>query len=273
MAQKIPVKKAIATILGSVVIFSLLPTIVVVALKMHHHRKQTDPRYKITRLVQTGPVKEAIKSEHIEEMLGLSIDQPTYLSGLNLQKAKEHLMNYGVFEEVELALEPPNTLVVDYKMREPIAYIIDYENLVIDQHGAIFPLTPYFTPKILPKIYLGSRLFPLCYGVELKDEKLKVAFEILNFFSTIPSKSQKLTRIDVSQLRAPTQGQQEIIVHLYEILGKHHYERYLRLSISNYIEELEHYLNLKQMSMGADLIIDLRLLPHAYLTLVEEARQ
>lgn len=272
MPRKIPLKKALGYILFSVAIVSLLPTLVVVGLRLRHKQKCHDPSLQITQLVQTGPVKEAVKSTHLEEMLGLSCDQPVFLYDFNLAHAKEKLLSYGIFKEVSLSLEPPNSLLVDYKMREPVAYLADYDNLVIDDNQVIFPLSPYYTPKILPKIYLGSRLDPLTYGARLEDEKLTVAFEILDFFSKIGAKSQKIHQVDVSKLRASTLGQQEIVVHLYEMLGKQNYERFLRLSISNYLEELEHYLNLKQMSMGADLVVDLRLLPNAYLTLVEEVK-
>lgn len=270
MHKRLKFTEAFWVICLSVVICSGIPTLITLGVRYHLNSKRENEKFIIQTLVQTGPIKEALKSEHIEELLSLSIDCPKNIYSFNLKEATQKLLSSGVIKEANLAIEFPDTLVVDYIAREPIAYISDYQNLVVDQFGAFFPLTPFYTPKILPNIYLGIRFSQLQYGNVVEDEKLKVALEVLQYFQKHNFSKQRIKTIDVSQLRANSVGRQEIVVHLFEELGKKNYQRYLRLSPINYLAELDHYISLKQMSMAEDFIVDLRLLPNAYLTPVKK---
>lgn len=267
--NKLPLSRAITYIVVSVAVCSGVPAFIKKSYQLRNQQISKNPLYFITNIAQTGPVKEAIKTEHLAELLGLSVDKPQNLFAFDLSAGEKRLFQSGVIKQARLSKEPPNTLVVDYVVREPLAYIADYSNLVIDEEGTTFPLTPYFTPKILPSIYLGIKIIPLSYG-KLADEKFKIALDILEFFKKLDLKKVTLQKIDVSNIRANTIGKQEIIVVLTEELGGERFARYLRLTPENYIEEIEHYLNLKQMGMSGDLIIDLRLLPNAYLTQLDE---
>ncbi len=268
--NKLPLSKALFYIFLSVMVISGVPTFIWSSYRYHQKERNNNPKFALTNFVQTGPIKEALKSEHLEELLGLSLDRPQNLFAFDLDKAKAKLLQSGVIKDATLSIEQPNTLVIDYTAREPMAYISDYTNLVVDQDGTLFPLAPYYTPKLLPKIYLGIKMEHIAYG-KLEDEKFQVAKGILTFFKKLDMKSQTVQKIDVSGIRAESIGKQEIVVMLTEELGKKRYLRYLRLSPESYLDEIEHYLTLKQMSMPEDLIIDLRLLPNAYLMPVSEA--
>lgn len=270
MQKRLKFAEALWTIALSIILFSGIPAGIIFGFRYHQKSRRENNQFVISKLVQTGPVKEALKSEHLEELLALSIDHPKNIYSFDLKEARQRLLNSGVIEEAHLFIEFPDTLVVDYIAREPIAYISDYQNLVVDRHGTFFPLTPFYTPKILPNIYLGMKLSQLNYGTQIGDEKLKVALEIFQYFQERNFSKQKIKTIDVSQFRANSLGKQEIVVHLFEELGKKDYQRYLRLSPTNYLEELDHYISLKQMSMVEDFIVDLRLLPNAYLTPIKE---
>lgn len=139
---------------------------------------------------------------------------------------------------------------------------------MVDQERVLFPLAPYFTPKVLPEIYLGIKIEPFKYG-KLCDEKLELALKILNLFEQYSIKGLTIKKIDVSKLRVESLGQQEIVITLIEELGKKNYLRFLRLSCDHYQEELEHFFSLKQMSLPKDFTIDLRLLPNAYLNYLD----
>ena len=267
--DKLPLSKALFYIALSIVVCSLLPALIVGQHTYYQKQKTKNTKYRIAKLVQTGPVKEALKSEHLEELLGLCTDSPVNLYSFDLEKGRKNLLDSGVIKQASLSVEEPNSLVVDYTVREPMAYISDYSNLVVDEQGALFPLLPYFTPKLLPQVYLGVEINPMAYGL-VSDKKFEVAKEIFLYFEKLNIKRQTLLKVDVSNLRAQHLGGQEIIVTLSEKLGKKNYKRYLRLSCDNYLEEIEHYLNLKQMAVADDLVVDLRLLPNAYLSRVSE---
>lgn len=268
--NKLPLSKAFFYIALSTLIFSGVPAFIWNSYCFRQKERAKNPKYIITELAQTGPVKEALKSEHLEEILGLSINNSQNIFTFDLKEAEDRLINSGVIKKASVSIEEPSTVLVEYSAREPVAYVADYTNLVMDSEGALFPLVPYYTPKLLPKIYFGIKIEPIAYG-KLEDEKLKVAQNILSFFEKLNLSSQTIQNIDVSNLRADSVGKQEVIVVLTEELGRKNYTRYLRLTCDNYLEEIEHYLSLKQMSMPDDLIIDLRLLPCAYITPVSEA--
>lgn len=270
LTNKIPISKAYTYIALSILIFSVLPTLLVIHYKHLQEKEKSNPKHTITQLIQTGPVCAALKSEHLEELLGLSTDHPINLFTYDLKQGEEKLLQSGVIEKAQLFIDPPNGLGVDYVVREPLAYISDYSNLVIDQKGFLFPLTPYFTPKRLPEIYLGIRIEPFTYG-ELSDSKWDTAKKILLYFKSLNIKGLTISKIDVSKLRADSMGKREIVITLIDQLGGKNYLRYLRLSSEKYIEEINHFLSLKQLTLTEDLIVDLRLLPNAYLMPVSEA--
>ncbi len=219
-------------------------------------------------MIQTGPVKEALKSEHLEELLDICFDQPQNLYSYSTLEGEKKLIQSALIKEVKLTKEYPNSLIIDYTTREPIAYLSDYENLVVDQDGVLFPLSPFFTPKVLPEVYLGIKIEPFKYG-KLCDEKLELALKILNLFEQYHIKGLTIKKIDISKLRVESLGQQEIVITLIEELGKKNYLRFLRLTHDHYPEELEHFFSLKQMSLPQDFTIDLRLLPNAYLNYLD----
>lgn len=268
--NKLPFSKACLYIALSIFIFSALPTLFTIHYHHLQEKEKSNPKHNIAQIIQTGPVCSAIKSEHLEELLGLSTDQPINLFTYDLKKGEERLLKSAVIEKAKLFIEAPNSLGVDYVAREPIACIGDYSNLVIDQKGFLFPLTPYYTPKRLPQIYLGIQIKPFAYG-ELCDLKWDVAKNILLYLKELNIKGLSISKIDVSKIRADSMGKREIVLTLLDQLGGKNYIRYLRLSSENYIEEIDHFLSLKQLTLADDLIVDLRLLPNAYLMPVSEA--
>lgn len=225
--------------------------------------------YNIRTIVQKGPVKEALKTVHLCELLQLSRDHPSNLISFDLRRGEELLLSSGVISSAHLSKKMPDCLEVDYSIREPVAFLADYSNTVLDENGVIFSLQPYLTPKILPKLYLGIQIEPFVFG-RIKDKKMKVALKVLKLLSQFnQNKSIFLDQIDVSNITASSMGQQEIVVSFFETLGEESYIRYLRLSKDNYEEEFLHFLNLKAMNLPKNLVVDMRLFPNAYLTTLE----
>ncbi len=267
--NKISLRLAFTYIGLSILIFCGIPFLYVRAGEKRQQMSHNSAAYEIQYLAQTGPVKEALKTAHLEELLQLSSDNPHNLFAYSLTDGENLLMQSVLFEKVKLIREPENTLLVDYVARDPVAYLSDYLNLVIDNNGVVFPLLPYYTPKVLPKVYLGIQIEPFESG-QLEDSKWDVAKEILRFFQSIKNKDLKLEKIDTSLIRAQSLGKREIIVVVHETFGEKQYQHFLRLNSDDYIQGIEHYLTLKKLSLSQDLVIDLRLLPDAYLTPIEE---
>lgn len=238
---------------------------------------------KIAALIQTGPQKEALKTDCLAEWLGLSADCPTEAASFDLKEAAIRLRQCPLIASVDLKLlkigsvtgeneadiqavrlNQDQALYVDYTVRQPIAWLSDYENVVLDREGALFPFKPFFSPKHLPEIYLGLAPFgeasvedkPVAeWHHPLSGKHWILALEMLTLL-TSPKLQELFTvkRIDVSQAYASSYGQREIVVVLEDkvvisrIYKENHYffSKILRLSVKNYASELGNYLKLRE---------------------------
>ncbi|MBF5059190.1 cell division protein FtsQ/DivIB [Candidatus Neptunochlamydia vexilliferae] len=189
----------------------------------------------ITTIVQTGPLKEGLKTDHLAEILHLSIDKPRSITP---EAAEKLLLKHPLIKKVAVSLLNPQTLYIDYTLRSPLFTLIDYENRAVDEEGKVFPIRPYLTPKNLPELSLGeSDLYPL-------------ALELLDLLGT------EVERIDLSRAKDPSLGKREVVV----VLSKGHT---LRLTPRNYHEELERY---DALELEEGVVIDLRVPKLAYIT-------
>ncbi len=235
--------------------------------KQYLHKEQhqvRDPNLLIRTIVQTGPQKEALKTDYLAELLGLSSDRPPHAHVFNLKLAEERLLKSPLIARAQVKLIPPSTLYIDYTIRQPIARLEDFENVVIDKEGYVFPFKSFFSPKNLPQIYLGLNAFGLAsvdpdrptaqWGTPLTGKYLHLAFEILTLTSE-PKVAElfSIKRIDVSNAFAESYGTREIIVitedlQIRNIEGREvhfHFPRLLRLSTKHYAQELGNYLKLR----------------------------
>lgn len=207
----------------------------------------------IQTIVQTGPQKEALTTTYLSELLGLSQDHPLKVEEIDLKKAEQKLRSSPVIKEAEVKILKLGALYIDYTVRVPAAMLYDFENMAIDEEGVVFPLTPFFSPKNLPEIYLGLSFSEM--KRHLEGAKIELAFEILKLVSEpIVKDFIHLRRIDVSKAFEKSYGQQEVVLILEdEILSKtegkeiHYFlPQYLRLTRKNFAKELGNYLKLRE---------------------------
>ena len=261
---QLPLTQSLAWIIGSV-LFITAPSYA--GLKYYLKRQQqmrTDPQYIIRSIVQTGPQKGALKTDVLAEILGLSADRPSHLLRFDLERAKQQLLNFPVIARAEIKLIKPSTIYIDYTVRQPIAWIEDFENMVIDKEGYPFPLAPFFTPKNLPALYFGAAPFGtfsidsdrpvIQWGEPIGGKHFEIAQQILSIVTD--SKVEDLfnvKRIDVSNAFAESYGTREIVLMtedtvLHPVRGKPTpfiFPRVLRLSTKNFAQELGNYLQLR----------------------------
>ncbi|MCH9634190.1 MAG: Cell division protein FtsQ [Chlamydiae bacterium] len=269
LSKKVKPLYAFLSIFASILVFSGLPLLFINLRNEKKSLYKIQKRYQIKEIIQKGPVKEALKTVYLSEILDLSIDHPQNLFAFDTKRAEQLLLSTGVISSARVTKIKPNTIEVDYEVREPIAYLGDYTNTVMDSEGVIFPLTPYYTPKVLITIYLGIKIDPFTYG-KIEHEKMELALKIYQLIARLNlHKGVFIDQIDLSKLSSESLGKQEIVLTLYETLGGESYIRYIRLSKNNYEEELMNFLDLKAMNLPKNLVVDLRMLPNAYLTPLE----
>ncbi|HSX26025.1 MAG TPA: hypothetical protein VLE89_03355 [Chlamydiales bacterium] len=231
----------------------------------HHHQQLTDPKYQIVAILQTGPEKEALKTSYLAELLSLSSDIPLSLYALDIKKAEQKLLASPLIAQAKLKRIPPSTLYIEYEVRKPIAWLADYCNTAIDRDGFLFPVTPFFSPKKLPEIYLGLPPFGSLedpsgrkggqWLTPVKNRYLNLALEILQFLEGSSWKEGlRVKRIDVSNAFATSLGGREIVLFTEEeITFKQNdqemvcvFPKILRLAPKEYTQQLGNFFALRK---------------------------
>jgi cell division septal protein FtsQ len=100
--------------------------------------------------VQTGPQKEILTTTYLAELINIAADPPTPIAYFNPQLAEKRLLASPVIKEAKVELIEPDTIYIDYTVRQPWALLRDFENTAIDEFGYPFPISPFSPPKNLP---------------------------------------------------------------------------------------------------------------------------
>ena len=217
---------------------------------MLHHR------YKIDTVIQTGLVKEGLPTLYLEELLGLSCDEPINYFTFDESEAERRLEISPLIEKALVRKVKPNAIYIDYEVRRPVALLVDFANVAIDTRGYTFPLMPYLSPSKFPEIYLGIKELP----EQIKTENFQLALDVLQSIEWLNIPMQHCKRVDVSSAYHLSCGKKEIVVVL-DALGREHF---LRLETANYQSGLEKYLVMKMQTgdtneLSGDKVIDLRI--------------
>lgn len=285
--KKIPFKKALGWILLSTLIFS--GSVILGYLYFQHVKENhaNNDAFNIIAIIQASSHHEALNTAYLAELLDLSIDKPTNLYKFNSKEAKRKLLSSPFIEQVELKKVRPGTLYINYEMRHPVAFLSDYTNTAIDSKGVLLPFSPFFTPKVLPEIYLGISLnlekTAEGNGENVNQSQMDLALNCLQYLSQYCCPPNvMIKRIDVSQAFAPSYGLRQIVITMEETVEQkqnnknvlHILPRILRLSTKEYKQGLANYSMLREHLVKEDrlpsetsvvkavpLFIDLRL-PH-----------
>lgn len=231
------------------------------------YRLRTDPQFTIKKLIHSTPSKEKLRTEYLAELLGLSVDAPQSLIDFDVAKAAKRLTESPVIKKAHVRKRGDDSLVVRYEMRTPIARFGNVFNGGIDEEGVIFPLSPFFTPKKLPEIYISAHA--IAFGKHLPSQEWTIAKTLLQAINDDPSiYDLQVEHIDVSTFKAPSLGKRSIAIVIKNPNSKH----YVRLHHKTYLESLANYIELRKELLFQERdgdsfeekIIDMRIANYAY---------
>lgn len=269
-AVRLPLTHALAWIVASTLLISG-SSFALFKRYLKQQVRSNDPALALRSIIQTGPQKEALKTEYLAELIGISADRPYNAKRFNCKTAQKRLLSSPLIARAEVKIIKPNSLYIDYTIRQPAAWLEDFENVVVDKEGHPFPFSPFFAPKNLPSIYLGLAApgmpavdpdrAPIRWGVPLQGKYFALARDILSIV-TDPQVSDlfSVKRIDVSNAFAESSGIREIVVVVEDVLFERSQgkdieitlPRILRLSNKNYPQELGNYLKLRQQLLAEE---------------------
>ena len=175
----------------------------------------------------------------------------------NPKRAQERLDSCPLIASSQFKVVPPDAVFVDYTVRQPIAFLEDFENVAIDKEGYPFPFAPFFSPKNLPSVYLGvhdaaveGERPQVQWNTPLFGKSFAQGDALLKIVTAPEYRPQfHVRRIDVSNAFAESYGTRAIVLLTEDFLiqGQTDYilPRILRLSTKNYAQELANYLQLR----------------------------
>lgn len=168
-------------------------------------RKTSDANYTIVSIVQGSLNGHRLKTEFLMDLLEISPHNPVNLYRFNRREAEKKMLASPLIKSGSIKKIFPGTLYILYEMREPIAYLSDHSNRVIDSEGYVFPFHPFYTPKRLPKIYFGSKEKEDLAGCCLKDDsRFAMSLCMIKGCERLHRHHLFLTQLDLS--KAKTEG-------------------------------------------------------------------
>lgn len=213
---------------------------------------QQDTKYNVIALTQSSQPREGLKTVYLAQLLGLSVDQPTNIYRFSIENGEKKLLSSSLIKEAKIKKILPGTLYIEYVMREPLAFLEEYSNTVLDEKGYLFPLNPYYTPKKLPRFFIGLKNREKEWGETIRDHVgFQLAQEVLKESQNLLGIHSTLEEIDVSQAFAESFGRREIVLLVNERFdienGVYSNKKFfIRLNVKEYKQNLINYLTLRQ---------------------------
>lgn len=248
MEDKMPVSRSILWILLSTLFIS--GSVLMGWLYYLHMRDMRlhDDQYRIVAIIQKCPQADVLKTVYLAELLGLSLDQPINLYQFNTKEATQTLLNHPLIKEATIKKILPGTLYIEYLIRTPVAFVGDFANTAVDEEGILFPFSPFFTPKRLPKIYFGLHGENCQWGSCLKSfPSFNTAFELIKQFTCIEQEHFELKTLDVTQIQADSYGVRESVMVLEKNNSPSPTRIILRLSAEHTEQNLVNFRTLQAM--------------------------
>lgn len=257
-------KQVLTCLIGSTSVTLGLSLGAYMAWKNAKMERLSDHKTHITSLIQTGPEKEALKSDHLLSLLGLSWDRPTSLYAFNCRDAEQKLMASPWIKKARIQRIPPGSLYIEYEIRYPVAWLAEYRNLAVDAEGFVFPVAPFLSPKEMPEIYLGLPPFGApedgfgrkgaSWNCPVNQTYFQLALEMIRYFQGQQKEDIVLKKVDVSNAFAPSLGKREVVLFTEEEVRfyKNNQEivtlfpKILRLSPRDYVQQLNHFTVLRK---------------------------
>lgn len=215
-------------------------------------------KHKIHKIIQTSSHTRALSTHILSELLGLYAEGKAPPEKISCEEALQRLLQTPYIKRAKVAFVKPDSLYIDYAMRRPMAYLGEFENAVIDSEGVIFPLSPIYSPKNLPTLYLGytSDSLDLKSHSHIDKTLLELVDHLLSLFENV---GMQVESLDIARMHHESYGKREIVIRLMHAPKITHL---LRLNPREVEEGLINYLTYRELHpevIEESLVLDLRI--------------
>lgn len=251
MNEKLKLSKAIFIIFLSTLLVSGSNFLIFTMVRIHHKNRVTCPKYNIKAIAQNQN-EITLDANYLAELMGLSSNNPTNLFAFDEKRAVNRLLLSPIIKEAEVKKIKPNCIFVDYKVRKPIAYLYDLENVAIDEEGYIFPVNPFYPPLDLCKFYINLEEFK---GYRKIDSPRVI--DAIDIYKKLKTNGfcdlVRIKVLDTSRLELQSYGKKEILLFIEEEVKVNKNQKdttlifptILRLAMNNYLEQIGNYISLR----------------------------
>jgi hypothetical protein len=252
----IPIRKALTLIILSILFVTGSVASLLFYLNMARERRESDPRFRIVAIAQKSADAESLPTAYLAELIGLSVDHFHNLYRFSTAKAEKKLLSSALIKEASVKKVMPGTLLIEYAVRQPAAFIGEFSNTAVDSEGFLIPFNPFFRPKSLPEIYVGLTSFGEAvspddpdsgsWGRKLQGPRAAMALELFKLIQKDSGdEALILRRLDVKNAFALSSGRREIVVTMEQQLEREGVffltPHLIRLSPDNFRQEWANY--------------------------------
>ncbi len=264
-SPSLSIKSSIVYILVSLFLCFLPILVVIKTIQSRSEEKVENDIYQLRAIVQTGPKKRALPSQYLLQQMGISREINRNIYSLDMDYLKKRLTVHPVILDAMVDIIPPDTLYVDYSVRDPKAILGNWENTAVDSELTFFPLYPYYTPKSLPKVYL-SDIVDMKWGDKSHSQELVLSLSFIKTWEdALYSRGISIKQVDVSHAYSKNLGDKEVVLLLEQVTSSAQF--YIRVfsdetqNLSNFLA----YFDANQDQFNQIDVIDMRLPGAAYI--------
>ena len=200
--------------------------------------RNNDSHSLVSAIVQTKTQQDTLSCSYLAEILNFSQDKPSNIYTLDVASLNKTLNAYPVVAEAFITKMLPDTLHIAYTLKEPIAYLADYDNIVVDAYKHVFPLRPFFSHKRLPKLYTGLTLQKNFLEEPIEDNACALALKVLSFLENMQEPYFRVLHIDTKDVFSESLYRGQMVVSLECAYENNVFQVLIRCTAKKYEEQL-----------------------------------
>lgn len=130
-------------------------------------RKGVHAKTPLQQIASRSEGEYTLPQDVLQSLLALKEEEKQDLVAISIKEVQKRVEACPAILRANIRTLAPDTLVVEYALREPLFILSDYPTIAIDASKHTFPLEPYFSNLHLPLLTLfNMEFYPLCVEIE-----------------------------------------------------------------------------------------------------------